>query len=202
MKLVKFFVLSLLFIGCAENKTTEQAAPSSAGAPEQKTGDLTDLPAGANKVEYPDAPGLVGIVVGTATSKTESGQYFNGKRNGSWVQYYPNGLPMSITSYANGEKEGLYVEFGTNNNLVKRCYYHKGLRHGEYKEFNYTTLKEERNYVNGKIEGATKVYYDNGKVMEEGLYKNGLREGISKWYDQEGKLTIEYEYKNGELIKK
>lgn len=202
MNLLKIFLFSLLLIACTENKTIESPASTATETPEQKLGELADLPAGANKEEYPDSPGLLGIVVGTAANKTESGQYFNGKRNGSWVHYYPNGLPMSITSYVNGEKEGLYVEFGTNNNLVKRCYYHKSLRHGEYKEFNYTTLKEERNYVNGKIEGATKIYYDNGKVMEEGLYKNGLRDGISKWYDQDAKLTIEYEYKNGELTKK
>jgi hypothetical protein len=202
MNLPKFFLFSILFVSCAENKNSDKSAPASSAPAQQTVGDFLDLPAGAIKEEYSDTPGLVGVVVGSPANKTASGSYLNGKRNGSWVQYYPNGLPLSITSYVNGEKEGLYAEFGNNNNLIKRCYYHKGLRHGEYKEYNYTTVKEERNYVNGKIEGITKVYYDNGKVMEEGLYKNGLRDGVSKWYDQEGKLSIEYEYKNGELTKK
>jgi antitoxin component YwqK of YwqJK toxin-antitoxin module len=173
--------------------TTIQDNPSKEGV----------IPPGGAREEFADTPGLVRVTfTDNGVTKTADGTYLNGKKQGTWSEYHPNGLLKNLTTYINGEKEGISVELNNNGQLTKRCYYHKGVRHGEYKEFNYANLKEERVYSYGKIEGQVKIYYDNTKLMEESLYKNGVRDGVSKWFDQEGNLTIEYEYKNGELIKK
>ncbi len=160
------------------------------------------IPVGANQETFEDKPGLVRAIVNNGPAISQQGNYLNGKREGIWSEFHPNGLLKSATSYVNGIREGLYLELNQTGQMTKRFFYHNNIRHGEYKEFNYSTVKEERMYKMGKLEGLVKVYYDGGKIMEEGAYQNGLREGISKWYDQNGNVTITYEYKNGELVKK
>lgn len=195
MRNLRSFLIVSILISCSEKPT---GIPEVASAEEFK-----DIPAGAVKEEYKDAPGLAFVSLSdNAGNKTAGGNYLNGKREGSWVEYHSNGVVKSITTYVGGEKEGIAIEIGNNGQVIKRMSYHKDKRHGDYKEYNYANVKEERIYQNGKIEGLVKIFYDNGKIMEEGLYKSGLRDGISKWYDQEGNMTIEYEYKGGELIKK
>lgn len=202
MRYILIFSCLLLITSCSEKpstvETTEAEAPKDAAAIENKDGEYADLPTGAVKEEFADREGVVKVVVGTDAQ----GLYKDGKRDGAWVEYHPNGLVKSITSYVDGKKEGIYTELNNNGQLIKRMYYHNDMKHGEYKEFNYSTIKEERTYQFDKLEGAVKIFYDNGKIMEEGNYKNGTRDGISNWYDKEGKPTITYEYKNGELVKK
>ncbi len=203
MKQFRFLICVLILVSCSEKSAStetnsELVTPTDAAAIENKDGEFADVPASATKEEFTDTPGVVKISVGADAQ----GIYKDGKRNGTWTEYHPNGLVRTITSYVDGKKEGLFVELTDNGQLKKRVYYHNNMRHGEYKEFNYASVKEERIYQFDKLEGTVKIFYDNGKVMEEGSYKNGTRDGISKWYDKEGKPTITYEYKNGELIKK
>ena len=193
----------LVLISCSEKpasseNNSEVVAPTDAAMIENKEGEFADVPAGATKEEFTDTPGIVKISVGADAQ----GTYKDGKRNGTWIEYHPNGLVRAITSYVDGKKEGLFAELTENGQLKKRMYYHNDQKHGEYKEFNYSTIMEYRTYKFGKLEGTVKIFYDNGKIMEEGSYKNGTRDGISKWYDKEGNPTITYEYKNGELVKK
>jgi len=204
MKYLPFLFCLFVLISCSEKpaatETTseEVVTPTDAAVIENKDGQYADVPANAAKEEFTDTPGVVKVSVGTDAQ----GTYKDGKRDGSWIEYHPNGLVKTITSYVDGKKEGLYAELTNNGQLQKRMYYHNNLRHGEYKEYNYSTVKEDRTYQFDKLEGTVKIFYDNGKVMEEGNYKNGTRDGISKWYDKEGNPTITYEYKNGELVKK
>lgn len=195
-----------LIISCTQEKSNavinEQAVVQEAAKPAIETPATDPIPPGANQETFEDKPGLVRATVNQGLTIIEQGNYLDGKREGIWSEFHPNGLLKSATSYVNGVKEGLYVELNQNGQMTKRFFYHNNVRHGQYKEFNYSTLKEERTYKLGKLEGAVKIYYDTGKIMEEGTYVNGLRDGVSKWYDQNGNVTITYEYKNGELVKK
>jgi antitoxin component YwqK of YwqJK toxin-antitoxin module len=198
-----YIVSVLLYISCTEKpKPQEIIAPPPTAANQATTesneSSYADLPSGAIKEEFQDTPDVVKITVG----KEIKGTYKSGKRNGSWVEYHPNGLIKTITSYVDGKKEGLFVELNNNGQLQKRIFYHNDTRHGEYKEFNFTNIKEERYYQYDKLQGTVKIFYDNGRIMEEGNYKDGTRDGTSKWYDQNGNVTITYEYRNGELVKK
>lgn len=206
MRVCKYgVVMSIILASCAPDKSDvpiqEKASVQEVVAPADEI--ATDpIPAGANQETFEDKPGLIRATVNQGLTVAEQGNYLNGKREGIWSEFHPNGLLKSATSYVNGVKEGLYVELNQNGQMTKRFFYHNNVRHGEYKEFNYTSVKEERMYKLGKLEGVVKIYYDGGKIMEEGAYSNGLREGVSKWYDQNGNVTITYEYKNGELVKK
>lgn len=188
---VYYFLFSFLLVSCSLSVSNE---------PVDNNGGM-DIPVNAIKEELSD--GITKIKVNDgAGNLSQSGIVKDGKKQGNWVEYYPNAIIKSITPYVDGKIEGLRVEFGNSGQLEKSMEYHNGLLNGDYKELRYSSVKEERYYENGKLEGTVKIYYDNGKIMEEGLYKNGTRDGVSKWYDQGGNVTIEYEYKNGELVKK
>lgn len=193
MKFALFLFGLAMLVSCSESDSGTSSSPATAAG----------LPAGAIEEPFSDTPGLSRITLKDGSGNlAQSGITEDGDLEGNWVEYHPNGLVKSITSYVDGKKEGLMIELNNSGQLEKKMTYHNDMLHGEYKEFKYTVVKEERNYQNGKLEGLTKVYYDNGKIMEEGAYKNGTRDGVSKWYDQEGNVTIEYEYKNGQLVKK
>lgn len=205
MKYFPYALLVLLIVSCSPEKpnTENNALLPSTGTVALSDSTATDpIPVNAMQEMFEDKPGLVRATVMEALAISKQGNYLNGKREGIWCEFHPNGLVQSATSYVNGVKEGLHMEMNASGQLTKRIFFHNNMRHGEYKEFNYATVKEQRNYKNGKLEGLVKIFYDNGKLMEDGMYQNGLREGVSKWYDQEGNVTITYEYKNGELVKK
>ena len=192
MRRIHFLVLIILLFGCG--KETAPAEPTATLTPDETQGIQEELPGipGFKKVEIRDAKERI----------ITTGYLLNGKKESSWVEYYPNDkLFKTLTTYSQGKKEGLAIEFNFNQ-IVRQYFYHNDLRHGEFKEYNGTNLKEIRYYEKGKQEGLTVLYYDSGPVMEESYYKDGQRDGTSKWYDQKGKLTIEYEYKKGELVKK
>jgi phosphoribosylformylglycinamidine (FGAM) synthase-like amidotransferase family enzyme len=198
-------VILILLASCAQEKpnqkTSDQPLVESITQSAVDSVSTDPIPVGANQETFEDKPGLVRVSV-NGPAASQQGNYLNGKREGVWSEFNPNGSLKSVTSYINGVKEGLYIELNPSGQLIKQFFNHNGIRHGEYKEFNYSSVKEERTYEMGKLEGLVKIYYDGGKIMEEGAYQNGQREGISKWYDQNGNVTITYEYKNGELVKK
>lgn len=206
MKPYQCAILVILLASCSPEKPNQEAKVLSTEQllvkPVTDSTAIDPIPGNAIQETFEDKPGLVRVIVNDGTAIAQQGNYFNGKREGIWVEFYPNGLVKNATSYLNGAMEGLRVEMDANGQLTKRLFFHNNLRHGEYKEFNYATVIQQRTYKNGKLEGLVKVFYSNGKLMEDGMYQNGLREGISQWYDQNGNLTITYEYKKGELVKK
>jgi antitoxin component YwqK of YwqJK toxin-antitoxin module len=161
------------------------------------------LPPGVVLEDFGDGLGIQHAVArGTGDNFRTEGTYREGRREGTWIEYHPNGRVSTITGYVGGKKEGLYMAFNEHGSTLVTCTYHNNMRHGVYKTWSGSVLKEIKNYNSDKLEGITKSYYDDGTLQEEGQFINGQREGISRWYDSKGKLSIEYEYRNGELVKK
>ena len=192
MNSTKLLLLAALITACgntiSEKKDTEQVP----------------LPPEGLIKAFDDTPGVAKAEIRDAKDRIiTTGYYLNGKKESSWVEYFPhNGMIRTVTSYVQDKKEGLFLEFNASNQLWRRCTFHNDVRYGEYREYSGAIVRENRNYENGKLEGVSRTFYDDGKVLEEAYYKDGLREGVSKWYDQNGNLTIQYEYKKGELVKK
>lgn len=95
-------------------------------------------------------------------NKSLISHYSNGKLNGEFIRYYPDGAVRQNKIYSNGKSNGAYLE-----------YYNSG------------KLRAEGNYTNGKIRGEWKRYYESGailctsKIDDQGsgsfnsLYQNG-----------------------------
>jgi antitoxin component YwqK of YwqJK toxin-antitoxin module len=85
----------------------------------------------------------------------------------------------SIGYFANGKREGMWTEYAPNGDKTLECNYENGLLNGAYKAYanNYTG---EGTAVNGQINGkfdwhtngmlAAELYYDNGKLKSKSVY--------------------------------
>ncbi len=78
------------------------------------------------------------------------GKFEDGKLQGAWVEYYPDGGIKSITNYLNGIKHGLYVSYDWNNRLLLTGNYVNGLLEGEW--------------VNSRNK---KTYFQNGRQIPQ-----------------------------------
>ena len=84
----------------------------------------------------------------------KQGSLKNGKKEGSWVEYFDNGQLVSKGEYKNGKEEGSWISYWKNGQLFSK---------GDFKD--------------GKEEGSWVRYHDNGQLFSKGDYKNGKREG-------------------------
>lgn len=131
-----------------------------------KDGPLPEgYPVGAIVEDYQDIPGLELVSVYQETALVEQGDYLNGKRDGSWVVYNPNGNIKSIESYRYGLKHGVAVYTDAQGNIVRNENYVSGTLSGDYKIFENRKVTEEGTYEAGKLSGMLKKYYPNGNIM-------------------------------------
>ncbi len=81
----------------------------------------------------------------------QKGSYKEGRKQGAFMEYFPDGSVEKITEFVNGRKEGLMQQFlnGTNQMVLE-----------------YT-------YSDNILNGPYKLFYDNGSLREEGRYEQG-----------------------------
>lgn len=101
----------------------------------------------------------------------------NGKKNGSFLVYYRNGMLAQSGYLINDKNEGEWRYYYSNGNLESRGIYKNDIPEGEW-EF----------------------YYPNGKIKNRGIFKNGLRENIWYTFDKQEKLENIYYFKKGILV--
>jgi antitoxin component YwqK of YwqJK toxin-antitoxin module len=78
------------------------------------------------------------------------GNLVNGKREGYWEFYYPNGKLRKKGNLVNDNRHGYWEAYYSNGQLIS-----KG------------------NYVNGKREGYWEEYWSGGQLESKGNYVNG-----------------------------
>lgn len=162
----------------------------------------SEYPLGAVRQSYEGIPGLERVYTLGDNGLRYEGDYFNGKKHGSWTEYYNNGFINKVTTYFNGIKQGLYLEFNDRGEIQMKAYLHNGVYEGEVLEFNRAKIRERRTYSGGKLNGLKRTFYINGNPQEESNYVDGKMDGEAKYYDTEGQLLFIYEYKDGQLVKK
>lgn len=105
-------------------------------------------------------------------------------KNGKWAEYYPTGIPQSVSYYCMGREAGMV-----------QTYYGNGVLRARYTN----TLVKGKTTQSLKA-GSYQEFYENGRIKVEGFYQiaiNGKNELISektgKWlyYDANGKKTKE-----------
>lgn len=91
--------------------------------------------------------------------------YENGKANGTWLWFYPNGNLKTIETWKEGKLQGKYILYLENGNPVMKTSYWKGKDMGEYL-----------------------LYYPNGMLRVKGRYEYGKPIGVWEYYTETGKL--------------
>ena len=98
MKTLQILVCVVLLTACgkerAENNSLVENKPITSLAENSHAEEMT-------KSEIRNASGKI----------TTSGYLLDGKKHGTWVEFYDNDLPKTVTSYYLDKKEGLYLEF-------------------------------------------------------------------------------------------
>jgi len=128
--------------------------------------------------------------------KVSEGFIRNGKPDGYWKNYYPNGNIMSEGNRKNYLLDSTWIFYDSTGNIVSMINYKNGKKNGIKKDFMSDIVIEE-NYVDDKKEGIAKVFYKNGKIKLIKHYKNDVEEGLYKEYDTDGNLITIAKYRNG-----
>ena len=154
------------------------------------------------------------------------GTYKDGKREGSWECYYPDGqLETKMTFqddravgeceyyYPDGQlkskgncqhyKEGAWVYYHPNGQLALKAFYDKQshLREGAWERY-YPSgqLQERENYnENGRLDGPYEFYYDNGQLRTKCSFEDGKKQGTREIYYKNGQLAEKAVFVDGEL---
>jgi antitoxin component YwqK of YwqJK toxin-antitoxin module/tetratricopeptide (TPR) repeat protein len=136
-----------------------------------------------------------------------SGEYFNGRRNGLFVEYHPNGQKSVESTYTHGQLNGLYSEYRWNGNLSFAANYKDGILDGEATYYHPDgSLHYKMNYVDNEAHGEVIMKMPSGEVYAIFYYDRSVLVGYS-YLDKNGnaKPMIELEkedkiicyYKNG-----
>ena len=116
---------------------------------------------------------------GSHTIKKENRKYIvnllNGKRHGSFIEYFINGQIKLDYNYKNGEIGGVYKSYYENGQIEKNC-----------------------NYINGKFDGLYKSYYEKGNLKYKTKYKEGIQYGETKSFYNNGNIFREFNLINSE----
>lgn len=134
-------------------------------------------------------------------SLKEEAVFKNGVLEGENTSNFPNGKPNYVAQFKNDELEGEYLLYNDKGALLQKKHFKNGKLDGIYNE--YFAVGEiipefYVEYKNGGIDGIVKEYFSNGTLYMEYAAKNDLKEGPEKTYYPTGTLYYEVNYANGE----
>lgn len=101
----------------------------------------------------------------------------NGKKQGFWRYFWPNGDLKYEVFYENGEKEGLEISYYDNQDC----------------------LEYSNTYHNGMLDGPRVMFYTNCNTKLEEFYSKGLKSGYERNFDLNGFVSTEANFDKGEL---
>ncbi len=133
---------------------------------------------------------------------SEEGEYEDGKINGTYKVYHPNGQLQMIAQFVDGKRDGTatyYNKYGAEKELI---HYKEGEFHGEYTTYHAMGkgfTEYTANYVDNEIDGEFVEYYTDGIVRAKLTFKEGKKEGKGEIYYHDGQLDVVKNYLNDEL---
>ncbi|WP_353777376.1 hypothetical protein [Winogradskyella sp. 3972H.M.0a.05] len=125
----------------------------------------------------------------------KSGTFMNGRRVGSWLSYFDNGLLMESKNYQDGELHGDYKSYHYNGSINRYGTYIGGDKTGEWIEkYDDGTTKIIANFKRNKLEGQYKEFHENGALKSLKEYYADQRIGTWKTFYDDGTLIRETNY--------
>lgn len=129
------------------------------------------------------------------------GFYKSSMRTGKWTFYYRAGGIEQTGRYERGKYSGKWIWYYPNGNVWREENYFNGREDGNFVEYARDgTILTKGAYINGEKEGEW--IYQVGDHIERGVYQVGLREGEWKYYYNNGNLEYEGYYYQGNPHKK
>ncbi len=116
---------------------------------------------------------------GTAKDvKVEEGFYINGRKQGVWIKYFPDGkTPKLKGNYTDNRPEGAFTRYHSNGKVA-----------------------EQGTFSKNGYKGLLTRYYENGQVAYKANYNNeGQESGLVQHYHPNGSLALTYTVKAGQV---
>lgn len=116
-------------------------------------------------------------------------------------EQYANGSPKLWRTLVNGKAEGLWLEWYPDGILRYKAYWKNGLGHGRWEYFYPNSkLRSESFYIQDIGQGIYRSYFDNGQLQTDANFLNGDKNGEELLYDVNGKPLKRNFYENGKLV--
>lgn len=119
------------------------------------------------------------------------GAKIDGKQNGPYVYFHPNGERSAEGAFDHGKKVGTWKYYEEDGSLTSI----ENEESGEVTGYNKDGSKRN-NYIqkDNFVEGEIKFYYSCGDLSEIRIHKAGNREGKGHFYYENGSLKADFEY--------
>ena len=99
--------------------------------------------------------------------------------NGISREYYTNGEIKTEENYVNGKKQGSYKNFYRTGELLREDVYYNDKMNGISKMYHRNGIIEKESfYSNGKKEGTFKTFDNLGNILQEENYSVGKKNGV------------------------
>jgi antitoxin component YwqK of YwqJK toxin-antitoxin module len=111
------------------------------------------------------------------TQKVEEGNYVNGRKEGVWTKFFPDGGVQLKGTYNNNRPQGSYTRYYPNGKIAEQ---------GDFQANGY--------------KGLLLRYHENGQLAYRANFNNqGQESGKVSYYHPNGKLALSYTVKNGQV---
>ena len=137
----------------------------------------------------------------------ESGIYVKGKRNGTFTEYYQDGVtPRKETPILQGKIDGTVKTYFRNGKIEIEKEYKQSVENGRERRFANKAGEQifESHYIDGKKDGEEWEIFENGRTLRSRTtrhYRNGKLDGsyrVESTRDGKPYITIEGQYTDGE----
>jgi uncharacterized protein len=119
-----------------------------------------------------------------------------GKRQGDWIDFLPNGVKHAVGSYNNSLREGKWTFYFSDGKVEQVGNYKNGKENGEwFRYYNSGKLYIEENFYSGKEDGSYTEYDSIGNVIKQGEYLDGQEEG--QWVEHINDFSVTGSYVAG-----
>ncbi|RZS99465.1 PD40 domain-containing protein [Aquimarina brevivitae] len=117
------------------------------------------------------------------------------------VENYADGHPKLWRQEKNGKADGLWQEWYPNGKLRYRAWWKNGLGNGKWEYF-YPNgqLRSASFYIKDIAQGIMTSYHENGQIAQQSVYIDGRLDGIVYDYDANGIILSRKRYANGSQI--
>ena len=133
----------------------------------------------------------------------ESGIYAKGKRNGTFTEYYQDGVtPRKETPMQQGKIDGTVKTYFRNGKIEIEKEYRQSVESGRERRFDSKAGEQifESHYIDGKKEGEEWEIFEDGRTLHNRTtrhYRNGKLDGsyhVESTRDGKPYITIERQY--------
>ena len=100
----------------------------------------------------------------------------DGKYEGTWKQWHPNGKLKYEGAFKDGLKHGYFKYYDSNGAVCFEGEMQHGKKEGTWITwYDHASIEEERQYKNDRLNGKWTYYYIDGHLMKEEYYVEGQK---------------------------